>query len=701
MTAGAAPIAVRLDVEAGALVARVDAQGLPAGAEFAFYLLRDGQRVETRWYTGEPFARFATAPDASQFRAIGFVRSPPDGPPAVAAAAQVAQAAPVTRCGLAGLRGALRASGPQRLDVAVPGSPFVFPVHLQPHRVRHLFVALAGAVPDRSTVSLPRFVRRSQAADLPGSLACIADPTLTLGASIRLGWYFGNAAHDATAAMARVVLAIADALDVPPDEITAYGSSGGGFAAMQLAARLGDGATAIAINAQTDALRYAVDATVDEFLAVCADGMSRRDALARFPERLRLVDAWRAPSAHGARALLVQNRLDSHHFRRHFAPFVSAFGVPDSGGSSADGRIGALVYEAPNRHGMEPRSLLPTILARAASLRRAETRAAVLPLPSRSLAGAAPVILHIGLPKTGTTYLQRTLHKAFAGREDAPIDYPDTGFYNHQIALYEPIGRHLPWSAKPGAPSLWQRLRERLAEPGRVPVLLSAEALCALDTEGVAAFRELLAGRPVSRIVVTVRPLASLLPSHWQQNLKTGGRGSLEAYAGRTLDAIEADRSPAQMFSFATAIRVWRSVFREVPTSVLVMDGGHEQNLTGFARTCGLGPEHDASLVASVPSASEQNLSFSVDECRRLLEINEGIGRGRLPVQARRAAMESFFRARDQGGAYDKPTLSAAHRAAAQRLDALAFAAVAGDATCTVIHGRDQRAPQLEAAPSA
>ncbi|MCW5666907.1 MAG: hypothetical protein KIT35_23985 [Piscinibacter sp.] len=313
--------------------------------------------------------------------------------------------------------------------------------------------------------------------------------------------------------------------------------------------------------------------------------------------------------------------------------------------------------------------------------------------PGVSLADAPPVVLHIGLPKTGTTYLQRTFHRALAGLPDAPLEYPEAGFYNHQVALYEPLGAHLPWKPRAGAPALWDGLSRRLATPGTRRLLLSAEALAGLDPAGIAIFRALLGGRPVERIVITTRALAKLLPSHWQQNMKQGGRGTLEAYADRILGAIAAGRSPAQMFCVAQTVRLWRAEFPQAPVAVLVMDGGQEQNLLAFADLCGLGAAHDAALLRSVPTASEQNLSFSVDECRQLIEINEAIARGQLDVAARKQAIDGFFQAREGAGDYRKPELDAARAQAAQAVDRESRAALAALPGCQWLHGRDGRQP--------
>ena len=317
--------------------------------------------------------------------------------------------------------------------------------------------------------------------------------------------------------------------------------------------------------------------------------------------------------------------------------------------------------------------------------------AAVVPSGDGDEGGA---ILHIGLPKTGTTYLQRTFHTAFAGIDEVPIDYPDTGFYNHQIALYEPLGQYLPWKVRTGSGDHWKRLAGHLSSVGKRPLLLSAEALSALNASGVAAFRQLLGGRKAQRIIITTRPLVTLLPSHWQQNMKQGGRGDLESYAHRILSAIAAGESPAQMFCVRETVKLWREEFPDSPVSVLVMDGGHTENLLAFADTCGLGGDtYWPRLLSSVPAASEQNLSFSLEECQKLLSINERIARGQLPVSERRKAMDSFFSERASGASYAKPELSAELRAIANGIDEQAFAELVDAALVEVRRGRDQASP--------
>lgn len=372
----AAPFEVHLDIDERKLIARIDDSATVPSGEYAFYLQRNGRKVETRWYSDDPNAMFSTPLDDAQFRAIGFIRYKAEGSTRMAASRPVGKGGksassaalrsmPVQRVDVAGLAAAVEKPEATRFDVA--SGSFEISCLLGPRKGDSLFVVLGGAVPVRESVTLPRFSRFSWAQDFPGTILCIADPTLTLDPDIRLGWYFGLAARDATSDIAMVVSAVARAIGVPSDRIVTYGSSGGGFAALQLAARLGDGATAIAINAQTDIMGYSVR-DVNRFLTVCVGGLSGSEAIRTYGTRLSALKAWQTATARSARCLLVQNLRDHRHHEEHFLPFLRHFGIQPEG-ESTDGRMGALTYSYPNGHGAEPRSMLPSLLARARALR--------------------------------------------------------------------------------------------------------------------------------------------------------------------------------------------------------------------------------------------------------------------------------------------------------------------------------------------
>ena len=142
---------------------------------------------------------------------------------------------------------------------------------------------------------------------------------------------------------------------------------------------------------------------------------------------------------------------------------------------------------------------------------------------------ASPLTLHVGLPKTASTYLQDAVFPRL--RRHLVIDRPRT-------ALLAPRGAHAPAEARGFAtnllrlePDVWDAMGEALlddllgAERGRRPVLVTDEAFGRGGTRALAAgahLRALAAGARARgfsglRIVVFVRRQAEWLASHYAQ----------------------------------------------------------------------------------------------------------------------------------------------------------------------------------------
>lgn len=359
------------------LIAKVVADPLPGRrVEYAFYLRRDGERIDNKAYGDLARVGFGAPARPGQYTVVAFRRV--DGQPAgsfrsnrVLVTAPHAnkprlQLPPVERLtGLDALQARLAATLPARLDVEIDG--LGLPLLIGPRKPGRLFVVLGGAVPDRET--LPRFSRFSWAEEFPGTLLCVADPTLNAHETLHLGWYFGSSQQDATRVIAAAVRRVAVALEMPTEQIVTYGSSGGGFAALQLAARLGDGATAVAINAQTEVLRYGVRRSVHAFVEACLGGVPESVAIARYGDRLSALELWSQPDVM-ARCVLVQNIQDKHHYQQHFVAFAQRFGLStEHDDLRADGRMATLLYNHPSGHTAEPRQMLSSILACADKLR--------------------------------------------------------------------------------------------------------------------------------------------------------------------------------------------------------------------------------------------------------------------------------------------------------------------------------------------
>jgi glycosyltransferase involved in cell wall biosynthesis len=189
---------------------------------------------------------------------------------------------------------------------------------------RRVFVFLSGDAM-RSKNDPPVFQRWSWAEHVPGHCIYISDPSLYLDPALGLAWYAGTKEYDPLPKIAAVLTEIVAQLGLSLADIVAYGSSGGGFAALRLALFL-DEITVVTINPQTDITRFETKG-VEKYLRLCWHKISREQARAEHPERMSVVHAARAGKYQGRKIIYLQNTVDTHHVEDHFKPFCQAINV--------------------------------------------------------------------------------------------------------------------------------------------------------------------------------------------------------------------------------------------------------------------------------------------------------------------------------------------------------------------------------------
>ena len=137
-------------------------------------------------------------------------------------------------------------------------------------------------------------------------------------------------------------------------------------------------------------------------------------------------------------------------------------------------------------------------------------------------------LVHIGPPKTGTSALQSALHAARESLADRDILYPGTTRHP-QSAVHAVIGRPpLLGHAQPDLTS-WTRLVAEIDAAGDRRTVLSSEFFADAGEDAVRRVVTDLGG-PRVHVVVTLRPLARILPSQWQQYVQNGLRMPYETW---------------------------------------------------------------------------------------------------------------------------------------------------------------------------
>lgn len=140
------------------------------------------------------------------------------------------------------------------------------------------------------------------------------------------------------------------------------------------------------------------------------------------------------------------------------------------------------------------------------------------------MSSAQRVHVHVGLPKTGTSYLQTVLYTAREQLRSAGVLYAARYYDEHFYAALDL--QHLAFNAvvRPEAVGRWDALASEIrAWPG--DSVISAEVLAAASVEQARRAIESLAPAEV-HVVLTVRDPGTHLVSTWQEDVKHGETAS-------------------------------------------------------------------------------------------------------------------------------------------------------------------------------
>jgi len=232
---------------------------------------------------------------------------------------------------------------------------------------------------------------------------------------------------------------------------------------------------------------------------------------------------------------------------------------------------------------------------------------------------ASTVFLHIGLPKTGTTYLQDVLwgQRDLVAAEGMLL--PGTGHREHLWAALEVMGRPVG-RRHPDAPGAWRRLVDEVADHDG-PAVITHEFLCGASGKQAAAAIADLAPAEV-HVVVTARHALGMLTAGWQESVKNGGRRRLEEVAAQK-PGKKAGEFSWRTWDLGGVLKRWGGHVPADHVHVLPVPGPGEppdQHWRNFASVLGLDPGR-----YTLPEGAT-NTSLGVVQVELLRRINAHLG---------------------------------------------------------------------------
>lgn len=234
------------------------------------------------------------------------------------------------------------------------------------------------------------------------------------------------------------------------------------------------------------------------------------------------------------------------------------------------------------------------------------------------------VFLHVGAPKTGTTYIQGVLWSNRAALKQAGLHVVGASRGDHYRGGHDLRGvPYDPKDPRPDWTGAWDVLARLSAESDAVNVVISDEHLAALTPEQVERAVNGLRGREV-HVVYATRNLARLLPSEWQEYVKHGSQLSFPEWVQKIFNSR--DTGPGKWFwsvhDPVDVITRWSShvPVERIHVVTLPLPGADKNEL--WRRFCGI-VDVDPDVATEFEVAG--NDSLGVAEAELLRRVNAAL----------------------------------------------------------------------------
>lgn len=245
------------------------------------------------------------------------------------------------------------------------------------------------------------------------------------------------------------------------------------------------------------------------------------------------------------------------------------------------------------------------------------------------------VFVHIGPHKTGTTAIQDSLYCSRDELKEMGFVYFATGTHVNANSAVKAFARRLDRGVAQRIRAWvrsddWSAIQSTLASRPEKTVLLSAEQFADFKEQQVSSFVKALGSRPV-RVVLTLRSLAEIIPSQWQQFVKRGAMPSLDEW---TRELFTPNSTARKVNLFWTRhhhdelLGRWVDAVGPERVSVVIVDSNDRSAIfRTFEQLIGLPP-------GTLQPGSRVNKSMSIEQAELVRESF---------VQLERAGMGKLF----------------------------------------------------------
>ena len=234
------------------------------------------------------------------------------------------------------------------------------------------------------------------------------------------------------------------------------------------------------------------------------------------------------------------------------------------------------------------------------------------------------VLLHIGEPKTGTTFLQQVMWRNRSELAARGVVLPGHHPQDHFRASQDLRGIAKLASDPAGSwTGEWEILARQAQQAGKIAVI-SHELFSAADAEQ--ADRAVSSLLPAEvHVVLTVRDIATLLPAEWQETVKHRNARGWEDWLGDVIDreSADADRRRFWFWRVHDTLAIGRLWSQYVPPERI-----HMITMAPRGKGTSLLWQRFATLIGADPGSADltrarPNASLGLAEIETLRRLNE------------------------------------------------------------------------------